>query len=350
MKIEFLLDKQKKPHSEKGMKVIYGGTKRTGYRIRWFLLVMAIISPLIFAAYYFMRSSILVIAPAIITYNPVGIDAPHEGMLVSIYPQEGDEIDKGAPLFKLEDNILNAEIAFLQKQLDKLKQFDEQRRQTNLNYYLNAITNAQLHQKKMQEIKLKFDDYVKKGNISTVDYAAILASYTQANKNVLDANISYEQAQLTLENQKIVGEVATAIRDIEKALSNKNSLRESLSVNTPFDAKVIEIQKLKGHNLRAGDDVLLISAKGASPQITAYLDSKYVSIAQVGQVAKIKFASGMKQTATVTKPTQLTSEIPSSLSKPFETRTALMKVTLSFKDDFKDETNILEGMPVEVIF
>ena len=48
MKVNFHLDKKNKPQSESGMKVAYGQAKRGGYRLRWYLILAIVISPLLF--------------------------------------------------------------------------------------------------------------------------------------------------------------------------------------------------------------------------------------------------------------------------------------------------------------
>lgn len=52
MKVNFHLDKKNKPQSESGMKVVYGQAKRGGYRLRWYLILAIVVSPLLFMAYY----------------------------------------------------------------------------------------------------------------------------------------------------------------------------------------------------------------------------------------------------------------------------------------------------------
>ncbi len=68
MKVNFHLDKKNKPQSESGMKVAYGQAKRGGYRLRWYLILAIVISPLLFMAYYLFKTQILVTAPGIVTF------------------------------------------------------------------------------------------------------------------------------------------------------------------------------------------------------------------------------------------------------------------------------------------
>ncbi len=75
MKVNFHLDKKNKPQSESGMKVVYGQAKRGGYRLRWYLILAIVVSPLLFMAYYLFRTQVLVTAPAIITSYPLTVTA-----------------------------------------------------------------------------------------------------------------------------------------------------------------------------------------------------------------------------------------------------------------------------------
>ena len=58
MKVKFHLDKKNKPQSDDGVKVAYGQAKRGGYRFRWYLILSLVISPLLFVAYFFLKTNI----------------------------------------------------------------------------------------------------------------------------------------------------------------------------------------------------------------------------------------------------------------------------------------------------
>ncbi|MDA1378824.1 hypothetical protein PCI56_01760 [Plesiomonas shigelloides subsp. oncorhynchi] len=69
MKVNFHLDKQNNPQAENGVKVQYGAPKRGGYRMRWYMILAIVISPVVLMAYYLFRSQFLITAPAIVTSN-----------------------------------------------------------------------------------------------------------------------------------------------------------------------------------------------------------------------------------------------------------------------------------------
>ncbi len=115
MKVNFHLDKKNKPQSESGMKVAYGQAKRGGYRLRWYLILAIVISPLLFMAYYLFKTQILVTAPGIVTSYPLTITATQAAIVESIPANVGDEVGKGQSLILLADSALNKEVEFLQK-------------------------------------------------------------------------------------------------------------------------------------------------------------------------------------------------------------------------------------------
>ena len=96
LKIEFMLDKKKNPVAEKGLKVLYGGTKRTGYRIRWFILVAIVLMPAILGLGWIVKQQVLVIAPAIVSYDAVDLNVKTSGRITKVYFRTGESVSAGS--------------------------------------------------------------------------------------------------------------------------------------------------------------------------------------------------------------------------------------------------------------
>lgn len=101
MKVNFHLDKKNKPQSESGMKVVYGQAKRGGYRLRWYLILAIVVSPLLFMAYYLFRTQVLVTAPAIITSYPLTVTATRSAIVGPIPVNVGTEVAQDQALLLL---------------------------------------------------------------------------------------------------------------------------------------------------------------------------------------------------------------------------------------------------------
>jgi hypothetical protein len=121
MEVKFHLDKKNNPQSNDGMKVGYGLAKRGGYRIRWFLILALILSPLVVAAYYFYRSNVLIIAPAILTSMPVIISSHEDGVVEEIRLKVGSSILHSQTILTISSRQLDAQISFIKDELNSLR-------------------------------------------------------------------------------------------------------------------------------------------------------------------------------------------------------------------------------------
>lgn len=349
MKIDFQLEKQKKPKSQKGMKVVYGGVKRTGYRIRWLLLLALIALPVLAVVYTLVKPSVFTIAQAVVSYNPVNIKASRQSVVSELHAESGDIVSTGQVLLVLKDTVLDSEIEFLLSEIISLKKYDEQRDRGRLALYETAKRQAENHVIEMKAIKEQFEGYNSEGLVGTSDYASVLDNYSAAIKQYSDSKIQLKLAKMQLSDEDYSGEIRNIIRSLEKELELKRSQKRALTIRSPFDAVVLSVIARAGESIDEGSEVIVLAPHIQRPEVIAYLDAKHVLLAQLGTTAKVQLPSGDWIEAYVSKPTQLASKLPIQLTKPFEGQRALLQVTLSFETDAIDNP-LIEGMPVEVYF
>ncbi|MFS1984369.1 hypothetical protein BCU83_18400 [Vibrio breoganii] len=349
LKIEFMLDKKKNPATEKGLKVLYGGTKRTGYRIRWFVLVAIVLFPALFGLGWIVKQQVFVVAPAVVSYNSLDLNVKTSGLINKVHFKTGDSVAAGIVLFELNDPVLDSEILFLEREIQVLRQILKQEDDSTLKLYRGAVTQSRNTLNEMEAIKRKFDAYYSKGEVSS-DYSAVLSNYAAAESKLTNSMIELRLAELNLAKEKYSGDVANVIRALEKELNFKVELRESLQVKAPFDSTILDVAGKVGMQVGELDTVMTIAGKDATPHVIAYLDPKYVSSAKMGQPVEVKLPNGENYKAEVSTSVQLATKLPEQLAKPFEGKRALMRVSVEFIGSLPESYKLVEGMPVEVYF
>jgi multidrug resistance efflux pump len=345
MKVNFHLDKKNKPQSESGMKVAYGQAKRGGYRLRWYLILAIVISPLLFMAYYLFKTQILVTAPGIVTSYPLTITATQAAIVGPIPANVGDEVDTGQSLVLLDDRALNKEVEFLQKELVLLS---NNKVQSSDVLYQQAIANTKTSLAKVQQIQQKYDQFRKKGQVSEVDYAAVVNVSNAIDSQLSDQEIAYINAKRDREQLALAGPVAQQYRALMQELVVKRAQQESLTFRAPFSGRVLDIHVHEGQRVTENAPLLTV-AQNVTPDITAFLNPKYLDYSQKGTKAKVIFPDGKKLSATVSRPVEVVNKLPQELQSPFEGQPAYLKVTLSF-DEPVEQTRWIEGVEVEVRF
>ncbi|GAM78031.1 hypothetical protein JCM19241_759 [Vibrio ishigakensis] len=352
MKIEFKLDKQKAPTVDQGVKVTYGEARRTGYRLRWFLLLAAIIGPSVAAAYWLFLPKVLTIAPGVVTYHAISLRVDRDSTIEEISVSEGEEVEQGETLLRLKDDVLNTEIRYLTDEIAKLKEHAQLNEEDDqkIAVYEKAVADAFKNFEEVKQIKKKFDRYNAQGQVSTSDYVVVLNNYASAQNQLSQSQIELSDAINEMENELIAGDVAKTLRSLENELLVKKTERRELTLQAPFDARVIQIADVVGKNMEEDDRVVTVADSDQAPEITAYLDAKYVDEARLNSEAVVILPNGDKHDVVVSKPIELAAKLPQHLAKPFKGQKALIQVSLQLVNVPEDTSEFVEGMPVEVRF
>ncbi|MDV5168064.1 HlyD family secretion protein [Photobacterium rosenbergii] len=344
MKVKFHLNKQHNPRSEDGMRVMYGPAKRGGYRVRWYLILALVVSPLLAMAYYLYRTEFLVIAPAIITSYPVTITSTEKAIVAPLPTDVGKSVAKGQAVLLLKDDMLDAETRFIEQELLKLSPPAIEISPI----YRDAIAQSEQNLQKFELIKRNYDTFRKQGHVSDVDYASIISINNTLNNQLNNQKLAYIEAQRHLSEMALAGPVSQAHRALMQELVIKRSQQDNLTVRSPFDGRVIEIHVLEGERIDVNRPLITV-AKNNSPEVIAYLNPKYIKYGQIGTKAKVSFPDGASFAATVSKPLEMVNKLPQQLLSPFEGQPAYLRITLQF-DMALEQKYWIEGMAVKVQF
>ncbi|WP_087016407.1 HlyD family secretion protein [Thaumasiovibrio subtropicus] len=346
MKVKFYLDKQQQPTSEQGVKVIYGSAKRSGYQLRWYFLLLLIVSPLLVMLYYIYQEYLTVKAPGIVTVEPIVLTAAGDGVIAEVHYQRGEIVQQGQRLISIKNALIEDDIAFLHLALADI----EEREVTELDFarYEDAIKEANRTLRELSNVKSKYDEYLRTRQVSQVDYATVVNLKGAAEQTVSNGYIDLNQAQINHQQTLIAGAIARLRLDLQRALSQNEIRQAQLLVHSPYHGFVVDSQIKVGQRIEKGDELATISSK-LSPKIVGYLSPRFIAYASKGSEATVQLPDGTRLRAEVSLPTELASKLPPQLAKPFEGQPALLKVTLAFLEPIDDEKWV-EGMPVQIHF
>ncbi|MDE1234453.1 MULTISPECIES: HlyD family secretion protein [Vibrio] len=344
MKVQFHLDKQIEPQSESGIKVVYGQAKRGGYRFRWYLLLALVISPAIAMLYHLYRDNIMIIAPGIITSHPVELKTVEDGVVGPVGFVIGSPIESKQPILTVTNQSLSTELKFLTSEINRL----DVHLNESFDIHRQAIAASEKNVEEISAIRKRYDIYKAKGQVSDVDYAAIVNLNNSANNELNSRKMAFNDAQNEYQEQLLAGSVSQARRFLLKELVVKSDRQKQLTINSPYDGRIVDIAVVEGQQVVKGETLVTV-AKNIKPQVIAYLNPKYLSESKIGQKTTVRFSDGKKFQAVISEAVEIVSKLPIQLTKPFEGQPSYMKVVLSFNDDL-EVSRWIEGMSVEVIF
>ncbi len=348
MKVEFHLDKKQAPTTEKGMKVTYGHAKRGGYKLRWYLLLAIVLSPLLVMAYFFAKDAVLITAPGIVSVNPVTLTSPQEAVVAEITVKNGDSVKNQTLLVSLWDPVLAKDIESLQQQIVEMDETLRNRPDDSFTLYESAVSDAKSNLAEMERVLARYRKFSEQGQVSQIDMASAFQMYNAAQLSLASAEITLKKAKADALQERLAGPVAQARREMILNLDNMHAKMQQLSIESPYSGSVLNIFVQTGERVAAGAPVVMVSPN-SEPKIIAYLSAKYIDSAQTGSKATVIFPNGERLDATVSEPTEIASKLPPQLAKPFEGSPALLRVTLTLNKEIPTQ-EWAEGMPVEVHF
>lgn len=121
MKIKFHLDKQKNPAQHGGVKINYGAGKRIAFRLRWYLILFLIISPVLIFVWYITKDKVIVESPGLLTTEPLKIQASQDAVISAVNIKQGQPAKQGNILIALDKPVLQAEIKQLENNISLLE-------------------------------------------------------------------------------------------------------------------------------------------------------------------------------------------------------------------------------------
>ncbi|WP_412496154.1 hypothetical protein [Shewanella chilikensis] len=77
--------KAQQPTRDQGLKVDYAPAKRGGMKWRWYLLLLLVIAPVVLLLWVLLRPSLFVLAPGILTSEPLEMRAMQKGQIIGAF-------------------------------------------------------------------------------------------------------------------------------------------------------------------------------------------------------------------------------------------------------------------------
>ncbi|HCM48827.1 MAG TPA: hypothetical protein DIS98_15465 [Colwellia sp.] len=342
MKISFKTEKQINPTKNDGFKVAYAPAKRIAFKIRWYLLLSLILSPLVIFGWYMIKQKVLITAVGILTTEPIVLVSAEEGFIRSIDVVPGERVQSKQKLLQMYSPILMKDQELLSRNYELFSTYHKQGLDSIEVLYMRQIATYKKAALSQRLISKEYQEYNERGVLPLSDKLLIQRSNVEATGRYQEVLISYETA--VEEHKK--GDLAKSLLHIERALIQVKVKQQMLSVFTPKAAIVNNIMVKEGQFVDKSEPLISISNL-AKPVVHVYLAPERMDYVKMGQTAIITLPNGKTYDGVVNTPTQLSEQLPGVLSGPFKGSESAIKVTL---DITPIPEVIIEGLPVKIRF
>ena len=103
MKIKFSSAKEQQPTQEQGLQVLYAPGKRMAFRLRWYLILLAVVSPLLWLVARWALALWLIEAPAQLHLPGAELRARDGAQVDQVLVQPGQRVKAGEVLVRLDN-------------------------------------------------------------------------------------------------------------------------------------------------------------------------------------------------------------------------------------------------------
>lgn len=308
MKVRFDSPKETRPAEEQGLQVLYAPGKRMAFRLRWYLLLLLVASPLLWLGGQWLLALERIDAPARLYVPALQVRAFETAQVREVLVEPGQTVAQGEVLMRLDNPEWRERLALLadaevaapvaagelpsrERQLLRSAQAAAEQRLAEVRRLLarGAATRVELFQAEAER----------------------------------DAR---QQALLQFEQRLLQPEPAAVVqRRLERRWLEQRLA--GLEVRAPEDGRVLDIAVDPGENVAAGLPLLRLE-KRQQVQVWVYLPTHHAAYAQPGQELSLRLPDGSWQSARVVRQVYDTARVPAELQPPFASaaRTLLVLV------------------------
>lgn len=342
MKVNFKNEKQHSPTLDEGFAVEYAGAKRAQFKMRWYLLLAVLVSPLVALAYYFIDTTLVINADGILTSEPATLIAAEDGIVKKINYYPGDVVPAGSQIFIFESKMLDQQLAFHNEKIASYEAL----------LGASRVRLKSLHEKNIErfnaanidnlDFEKEYFDNKYRNVVPLTDRIGLHLARLEVDSKHINAEIAYAQA---MDVQEAEG-LAKNILQLKSERIRLNAQRNLLSIQYPKTAQLNELFIHEGEFVGKGESLVAMQNR-YTPIVIVYLRPSRIDYAAQGNTATVTLPNGRRLLGVINRPAQVAEKVPAMLSGPFDGAKAALKVQIDLKEVVPQ---FVEGLPVKVRF
>ncbi|MET1080391.1 MAG: biotin/lipoyl-binding protein [Pseudomonas sp.] len=332
MKIRFTGDKERNPTQEAGLKVLYAPGKRMAFRLRWYLILLLISSPLLWFFGRLAADYLRIEAPAQIQLPMVELRAREAGTVAELSVKVGDQVRSGQLLLSLDNPEWRLRIQQLQP-VEVPASGSVSR--PALPFQQRAIDLARQRVSQLQALLAQ--GAATRGELLTA----------QADLNAQQQLLLEQDARLRTQRSQAEGDPLQLRRE-ERERQWLQSRLEGLRLNASEDGRVAEVLVGRGENVGPGT-VLMRLERPVEPLLLIYLEPRFAAYAAPGQPLQVRLPDGSWQAARVLQAADSARRLPADMQKPFTVSQMGLLVPAEFEQPLSPLWRV-DQLPLKVRF
>jgi len=325
--------RERAPDELGGVKIPYVGARGKRHKIAWYLILFAVLSPILLLLSGVVGSWLTLTANGTVFLEQQEIRAARAGRISRLNVAAGDVVEAGETLAALDNLELDAAAArnAVERQAAAAAGRSVSAQQQSATEELRVRERLLRYQ---QNRRLTIANLVREG-------AATVAELTAAESAAAEAEVGLLQTRAAAARAPGVN-VAEVDHDLLE------SEQRSMTLTSPYGGRVLDTLAKQGEYVSPGEP-LIVLARIDNPRVVAYASPKFGSRLKVGMTATIRFPDGTRIAARIAEPPTLTQRMPADLVDQFGLRPMTVVLNLLPREKLSDSQRV-QGLPVSVRF
>jgi multidrug resistance efflux pump len=336
MKVRFDSRKELSPTHEQGLSVLYAPGKRTAFRVRWYLILFLVASPLIWLGGKLAYGMLMIDAPAQLRLPILEVRARDAGRVEQLFVIAGDQVRTDQPLVNLDNPEWRARLS----QLTAMPTHPAKPAANKLGGSERQLLRARIG--RSQEHIRVLEDLVVRGAVSPGE---VLTAKSELDSFRADL-LAFERRE-QLANQAPVSEEREVIQQNAEQQWLKTRLA-ALPVKAAQSGRVAEVLVNPGENVGAGTLLMRIERQ-EDPLLWIYLEPLNITYAAIGQPLRVRMPNGDWLNAHVVQAVDSAGRTPTVLRGPFAASEMGLQVAARFDQPLPARWRI-DQLPLNVRF
>ncbi len=325
--------RQRAPDELGGVKIPYVGARRKRHKIAWYLILFAVLSPILLLLSSVVGAWLTLTANGTVFLEQQEIRAARAGRITLMNVAAGDMVRAGETVGALDNPELDAAAA---------RNAVERRAAAAAGHSASAQQQSAAEELRVRERLVRYQQDRRATIASLVrEGAATVAELTAAEAAAAEAEVGLLQTRAAAAR-------APGLSTAEVDRDLLESEQRSMTLTSPYSGRVLDILAKQGEYVSPGEP-LIVLARIDNPRVVAYASPKFGIRLKVGMVATIRFPDGTRTLARVAEPPTLTQRMPADLVDQFGLRPMTVVLNLLPREKLSDSQRV-QGLPVSVRF
>ncbi|MEX0386390.1 HlyD family secretion protein [Spiribacter onubensis] len=332
-----------------GIPIQYGSARRPTPRLRWFLVILVVSSPLIYLAWMILRGGLMVDASGVLSYETTRAGAMVSGVVREVLVEENDSVAAGQPLIRMENPEIRGRIRHLRQELERMRADKARARdqaQRSLTMARDEIAALETLLDDQTEWLQQVRALSRGGAITGREQYEVAARLQETRRRLMEAR------ERALEAERALQQGDASLRERERQLRLSLDIARTnqtfLDIRADVDGDIVEVEVRPGDTVGPGT-TLLTMTRPSVPELTAYLNPADGTFVRAGGRVEVRLPDGTRLPGEVIGRPRLTGRVPPTMRQIIQDAEAALMVRIGLNEAVP-EAMAVHGLPVSVEF